>query len=341
MKKLRVAVLMLKDFVPPESLEGLSDEEIAPWKTEYDVLAALEELGHDAEPLAVDNELSAVRAALAETKPHIVFNLLEEFHGIGSYVPYVLGYFELIRQSYTGCNPYGMMLTHNKAVAKKILRYHRIPSPPFVSYPRGRAIKPSSRLPYPLIVKSATEHGSVGIAQASIVNDDQQLKDRVTYVHEQLETDAIAETYVEGRELYVGVIGNRRLKTFPVWELPFDGLPKSAPRIATEKTKWDLDYQVKRKIQTGPASDLPDELVNRITRICKRAYRLLGQTGYARMDLRLTEEGGVHLLESNPNPQLEYGEDFAESAEAAGVGYNELIQRILNLGQRAHADRTA
>jgi D-alanine-D-alanine ligase len=339
MKKLRVAVLMLEDFVPPDSIEGLSDKEIAPWKTEYDVLAALEELGHDAEPLAVGSELSAIRSGLAKTKPHIVFNLLEEFHGIGTYVPYVLGYFELIGQPYTGCNPYGMMLTHNKAVAKKILRYHRIPSPSFSSFPRGRIVKRPSRLSFPLIVKSTTEHGSVGIAQASIVTDDEQLRDRVAYIHDQLRTDAIAETYVEGRELYVGVIGNQRLQTLPIWELSFKGLPKSAPRIATERTKWDLDYQVKRGIRTRPAQDLPDEVAGRITRLCKRAYRILWQSGYARMDLRLTAEGGIHLLESNPNPQLEYGEDFAESAEAAGVGYTRLIQRILTLGQRYHAKR--
>jgi D-alanine-D-alanine ligase len=340
MKKLRVAVLMLEDFVPPDSIDGLSDEEIAPWKTEYDVLAALQELGHDAEPLAVDDKLSTIRAGLEEMKPHIVFNLLEEFHGIGSYVPYVLGYFELIGQPYTGCNPYGMMLTHNKTVAKKILRYHRVPSPAFSSFPRGRVVKQSHRRSFPLIVKSATEHGSVGIAHASVVNDEEQLKDRVAYVHEQLQTDAIAETYVEGRELYVGVIGNRRLQTFPIWELSFEGLPKNVPRIATEKAKWDLGYQNKRKLETQQARDLPDDLAARISRLCKRAYRILGQTGYARMDLRLTADGGVHLLESNPNPQLEYGEDFAESAEAAGVEYTQLIQRVLNLGQRYHADRT-
>jgi D-alanine-D-alanine ligase len=332
MRKLRVTVLMHKDLVPPDTIEGLSDKESASFKTEYDVLATLEELGHEAEPLGVTDDVKTIREALTELRPHIVFNLLEEFHGVGIYVPYLLGYFELMRQPYTGCNPRGMILTHNKALAKKILRYHRIRVPDFAVFPRRRAVRRPARLSFPLFVKSTTEHGSVGIAQASIVHDDDKLKQRVEFVHGELQADAIAEQYVEGRELYVGVIGNCRLQTLPVWELSFKNLPDRAPRIATAKVKWDLDYQKRSGVATNQAVDLSEETLGRIRRICKRAYRIFGQSGYARMDLRLTPDGEIYLLESNPNPQLEYGEDFAESAEAAGITYERLIQRILNLG---------
>jgi D-alanine-D-alanine ligase len=147
-----------------------------------------------------------------------------------------------------------------------------------------------------------------------------------------METDAIAEQYIDGRELYVGVIGNRRLQTLPIWELNFKNLPNDAPRIATEKVKWDLKYQKSAGITSGRAKDLDDHTIERIARICKRVYRILGQSGYARMDLRLTREGKVYLIESNPNPQLEYGEDFAEAAHATGIDYERLLQRILNLG---------
>jgi D-alanine-D-alanine ligase len=338
MRKLRVSVLMHEDFVPPETAEGLSLKQMAPWKTEYDVLASLEELGHAVEPLGVTDDLGTIRRALTETKPHIVFNVLEEFHGLGSYVPYVLGYLELIRQPYTGCNPYGLMLSRNKALSKQILKHHRVRVPDFVLLLRGRTVRRPRRLSFPLFVKSTTEHGSVGIAQASIVWDDAQLQERVAFIHEQIGTDAIAEQYIDGREFYVGVIGNHRLQVFPVWEMVFEGLPEGAPRIATAKVKWDLDYQESAGITTRAVRDLPTDVEHRIRHICKRVYRLLAHTGYARMDLRYTPEGKIFLLESNANPDIQYGEDFAESAEAAGIGYEMLIQRILNLGMRYAAE---
>jgi len=336
MKKLRIAVMMLEDFVPPESLEGLTDKEIAPWKTEYDVLAGLEALGHDAEPLAVLDDLSKLREGLAERKPHIVFNLIEEFRSAGHYVPLVLGYLELIRQPYTGCNAQGLMMVHNKAMIKKVLKYHRIRVPDFAVFPRGKVFRIRRKLPYPLFVKSTTEHGSHGISQASIVQNESELADRVAFVHQQIGTDAIAEEYIDGREFYVGVLGNERLQTLPTWELSFRNLPEGTPRIATSKVKWDLAYQKKSGIRSQAARNLPEGLEARLQRISKRVYRLLNMTGYARLDFRVTDKGEAFLLEPNPNPQLEYGEDFAEAAEAAGMTYEQLLQRIVNLGLRAH-----
>ncbi len=335
MRKLRVLVLVDEEFVPPDTIEGLSDDEIAPWKTEYDVVVTLEELGHEPHVLGVASEVRPIREAIEKHKPHVVFNLLEEFRGEGVYVPYLLGYLELIRQPYTGCNPGGMLMTHSKALSKKILKYHRIPVPDFAVFRRGKRIKRPRHLGFPLIVKSATEHGSVGISQGSIVSDDAKLADRVERIHDQLETDAMAEQYIEGRELYVGVMGNNRLQTLPIWELLFTKLAEGSPRIATEKVKWDLGYQARIGLKTKGATGLSNGLAERIFRVCKRAYRTLGQTGYARMDLRLTDDGRVYLLESNPNPQLAYGEDLAESAHSIGIKYEKLIQRIVNLGLQA------
>ncbi len=332
MKKLTVAVVMLKDYLPPDTIEGLPDKVIAPLKTEYDVLVTLRDMGHQAHAVGLYDDLGELRSALREIKPDVVFNLLEEFHGFNLYMPFVLGYLELLRQPYTGCNPYALMLTHNKGQVKKILKYHRVRTPEFTVFQWGRAIRRPKRLGFPLLVKSATEHGSVGIAQSSVVYDDKQLVERVSFVFEQMETDALAEEYIDGRELYVGVIGNRRLQTLPVWELNFKNLPDDAPRIATEKVKWDLKYQKSAGITSGPAKDLDDRTTQRIARVCKRVYRILGQSGYARMDLRLTREGKIYVIEPNPNPQLEYGEDFAESAHVAGIDYERLLQRIMNLG---------
>lgn len=334
MKTLRVLALMDRDLVPPDTIEGLTDEQIAPWKMEYDVVVTLEELGHETRKLGVADDLAPLREALTEFRPHVVFNLLEEFRTRDTYVAYVLGYLELVQQPYTGCNPAALLLATSKALQKRVLRSHRIPVPDFAIFPRGRAVRGVRRLGYPLIVKSLTEHGSVGIAQASVVHDEEKLRERVGFVHDQVGTDAIAEQYIDGRELYVGVIGNDRLRTFPVWELTFGNLPEGAPRIATQKIKWSRRYQEQSGVTTGPAQGLEPEVERRIKSLCKRTYRALGQTGYARIDLRLTADGKVYVIESNPNPQLAYGEDFAESAHVAGVPYGRLVQWIVTLGQR-------
>lgn len=323
----------------PEDIEKLSEKEVATWKTEYDVVVALSHLGHETQTLGAISELRALREALAEWKPHLVFNLLEEFRGESFYVPYLLGYLELIHQPFTGCNPSSLLLTDNKPMVKKILHYHRIPVPPFRVFRLGRRVRRPRGLAFPLIVKSATEHGSVGIAQASVVTNDEKLKERVEFIHESLQTDALAEEYIEGREFYVGIVGNRRLETFPIWEIRLENLPESSRGIATAKVKWDLEYQKKFGVKTVVASNLPETAEDRIHKLCKRVYRILGLNGYARMDLRMTESGRIYLLEPNPNPDLALDEDFAESARAAGVKYENLIQRIVRLGLRYQSAR--
>lgn len=331
---------MHKDLVPPDSIEGMEGAEVdqAPWKTEYDVVAALRNLGHDVYPLGVISDLGRIRAALEEKRPHVAFNLLEEFDGVAVYDAHVVSYLELMRQPYTGCNPRGLILARDKALSKKLLTYHRIRVPAFHVFPKKRAIRRPARLQFPLFVKSVTEEGSRGISQASLVRDDEKLGERVEFIHRQVGTDAIAEEYIEGRELYVGMLGNARLTKFPVWELLFTKMPADMPRIATGSVKWNVEYQKRWGIETRAATDLPEGAADRIGRLCRRAYRILDLSGYARMDLRMTEGGDVYLLEANPNPQIGYGEDFAESAEVGGIDYGPLLQRIMNLGMRYRAE---
>lgn len=338
MRKLRVLVLMHEALVPPASIEGISDKEMADWKTEYDVCAGLHNLGHDVKPLGVSSDLGVIRDAIVEWKPHITFNLLEEFHGVAVYDHHVVSYLELMREAYTGCNPRGLMLAHDKPLSKKILSFHRIRVPTFAVFVKGRKIRRPKRLEFPLLVKSAVEEASLGISQASIVYNDDKLHDRVEFIHNNIGTDALVEQYIEGRELYVGVLGNHRLETFPIWEMVFKNMPESVAHIATAKVKWDSAYQKKMGIDTTAAKDLPEKTVKEIVKLCKRIYHVLELTGYARMDLRLTPDGQVYVLEANPNPNLAYGEDYAESAESAGVSYEDLLQRILNLGLRFGAE---
>jgi D-alanine-D-alanine ligase len=329
-KKLRLLAVMDEVLVPPDDVKGIDLTE-AEWKTEFDVVSSLRELGHEVRCLGVGSDLGVIRNAIAETQPHAVFNLLEDFHDVPIYDQNVASYLELLGVPYTGCNPRGLMLARDKGISKKLLSYHRIPVPEFAVFRMGSAVRRPRRLAFPLIVKSLTKEGSAGIAQTSLVFDDDKLAERVVFIHKRLRTDAIVERYIDGRELYVGILGNARLQVFPVWELLFTKVPEEAPRIATEKVKWDAAYRERHGIKTNLAKALPDALVVRIRNLCKRIYRVLELSGYARIDLRLDPEGRIYVLEANPNPQLAYGEDFAESAERAGVSYDGLLQRIVNL----------
>ena len=341
MKPLRIVVLVHEDLVPPESLEGYSDAEILEWKTEFDVLHTLRDMGHEAHAVGISDDLGVIRRSIAEHKPHIVFNLLEEFRGVPVFDSHIVSYLVLIQQKFTGCNPRGLMLAHDKVLSKQILSYHRIPTPRFCVFPVGRVVRKPSRLSYPLFIKSATEDASYGLTQASIVNTDAELNERVQQIHDEVQTDALCEEFIEGRELYVGVIGNSQLKTFPIWELRFDKNSENIPLIATREAKWDVGFQKKYGVMTYEAKDLSPEITRKIEQICKRTYRGLFQSGYARIDLRLTSDERVYVLEANPNPNLSYGEDFAESGEAAGFSYEALLTRIIRLGLRYDPGKTS
>jgi D-alanine-D-alanine ligase len=269
---------------------------------------------------------------VVDFKPDIIFNLLEEFHDRPLYDQNVVSFLELIPVPYTGCNPRGMVLSRDKALTRKILSYHRIPGPDFTIFRRGRKVKRPSKLNFPLFVKSQVEEASLGISQASIVHTDEELVERVRFMHEKFHTDVIAEEYIEGRELYVGIFGDDRLTILPIWELLFANMPEDKPRIATRRVKWDAKYQEKHGISSGPAKDISPELRTKIESTCKRAYRALGISGYARMDLRLKPNGEVYVIEANPNPEIAKGEDFADAAQEFGWSYEELIKRVLSQG---------
>ncbi len=332
MKPLRVLVLMHETLVPPKSLAGLSDKQIDEFRTEYDVMEQLRKAGHDVRALGLGDNLAELRASITDWQPDIAFNLMEEFQGIVTYDQYVVAFLELMKQPYTGCNPRGMMISRDKALSKQILSYHRIPTPGFALFRRGQRYKLPRKLRFPLFVKSATEDASVGISQASVVHDAEKLRERIEFIHEQTHSDALVEEYIEGRELYVGVIGNDRLRTFPVWEMDFGTLPDVMSNIATRKVKWDRRYQARHGIQTGAARDLPDGCAAYLDRLSKRIYRSLYLSGYARMDFRMRPDGSVFVLEANANPNISHKEDFADSAHAAGVDYSAVLEQIIRLG---------
>jgi D-alanine-D-alanine ligase len=334
-RKLRVIMLGHEDLIPPDTLDGVENKAKEPWRTEYDVVSTLRGMGHEVWPVGVRNELGVIREAIEERKPHVIFNLLEEFDSYPLFDQHVVSYLELRKQKYTGCNPRGLTLAHDKALTKKILAYHRIPVPRFAFFPLKRKVRLPKRLRFPVFVKSVSDEGSAGIAQASLVRGDEKLAERVDFIHRQNQTHAMAEEYVEGREIYVGVIGNERLQAYTPWELVMKNLPEGAPLIATGKAKWDVEYQKKIGLVTQPAK-LEPQGEKEFERLSKRIYRILGLSGYARIDYRLTEDGRVYVLEVNPNPQIAREEDFADSAEHCGVKYGALLQKIITLGLSYH-----
>lgn len=329
-RRLRVLLLTHSSLIPPAQPSPAEIKD-AEWRAEYDVVDTLRSMGHEVGVVGLSDQVGELRKAVFEFRPHVAFNLTEEFDGVGFFDQNIVSYLELLKIPYTGCNPRGLMMARDKSLAKKVLHFHGVPTPGFEVFQRGAPVKVPAHLKFPLIVKSINEEASLGISQASIVSDAEKLEDRVHFVHEHVGTDAIAETYIAGRELYVGMLGNVRMETFPVWEMVFpqsQGWP-----IATRRVKWNESYREKHGIYTDEAKLAPD-VVAKIKDVSRKVYRVLGLNGYARMDLRLTPDGEVHVIEANPNPHIGAQEDFAKSAERAGLSYADLLWRIVNLGLR-------
>lgn len=331
MKPQRILALVHKGLEPPDQKVDRATAQQAEWRMEYDVVRTLRTLGHEVNVIGVHDDLTPIRATMDEFRPTITFNLMEAFDDVVVFDQNVVSYLELLKVPYTGCNPRGLTLSRDKALAKKLMAYHRIQVPDFLVVPIGSRARLPKRLQFPLIVKSLWYESSTGISQASVVINEEQLHRRVQFIHDTILTPAIVEEFIDGRELYVGVIGNDRLQVFPVWEMSFAKMPENNWRIATERVKWSVKYQKKHGIDTALAN-LSEDMAATMRHLAKRVYRALDLTGYARIDLRMRENGEMFVIEANPNPQLAQGEDFAESARRAGVSYAKLIERIISLG---------
>ncbi len=330
-------LLVHESLIPPDEPSNDSpDPAIEKCKTEFDVRNALIRLGHKIKITGAYDDLAPIRKSIEEWQPDIVFNLLEEFAGNPAFDYYVVSYLEMMNIPYTGCNPRGLLLARDKALSKILLSHHRIKVPDFTVFPQKSIIRKNKRWHYPLIVKSLLEEGSVGIAQASLVNKDEQLRQRVKHIHSITHGDAIAEEYIEGRELYVTVLGNTRLKVLPFREIVFNGPKNGVIRVATHKVKWDHRFRKRWDIQYQFAEALPDPLSKRIAQTCKRAFRILGLNGYARFDLRIQDDD-IFMLEANPNPGIDESEDSTLSAQKSGLDYDRFIQKIICLGLSIHS----
>ena len=335
MKK-KLKVLALFDAIRPTTLDqDLSKEmKTEDWKTEANVLSALKTLGYPCEHLAIFDDLDLLRQKVASFAPDVIFNLADQFKNNRGFDQNIVSFLEMQGIPFTGCGATGLVLCKHKGISKKILSYHRIHVPNFVVIPRGQRISRPRQLKFPILVKPVKEEASYGISQASFVESDEQFRERIAFIHESHDADAIAEEYIAGRELYVGLMGNLRLTVFPIRELIFREVPPDEPKIATYRAKWDEEYRKRWGLQNRFAEKLNPPLLEHIEQTCKRIYRLLTIDGYGRIDLRLTEKNEVYFIEANPNPILAEDEDFAQAAGKAGLPYPQLIDRIIRTGMK-------
>ena len=308
----------------PESLQA----EDKP--TEADVLAALQRLGHEVETLAVFDNVTGTVEKLKAFAPDIVFNLSESFYHDRSHEPNITALLDLMRVRYTGSGSDALLLCKDKALAKKVLAYHRVRLPHFVVSHRAHPLRTLRRFTYPAFVKPVCEDASDGICRASFAKDEKEAIERAKFIHQKFNCDALIEEYIEGRELYLSVLGNHRLSVFPPREIFFSQVPEDVPKFATFHAKWNDSYREKWGIRNGPANPLPEGVQDHLSELARKVYRLLKIRGFGRIDVRLTPKGDVYVIEANPNPCLAQEEDFAQSACLAGMTYDALIQEILN-----------
>jgi len=326
-------VLVLFDVGEPTSLDDDYTEDLKSpdWKTERHVLNALRKLGYPFAMLGVHDDTELIREMIDRYRPDVIFNMVEQFANSLGNENRITSFLELQGVPVTGCGSTGITLCKDKVISKKILSYHNVRVPKFIVQQPGQLIEMRSGMNYPLIVKPAREEASYGISLKSVVNNEAELVNRVCFVHERFKQEALVEEFIEGREVYVGVIGNDRLQCLPAREMVWGEDVPAQARFASYKVKWDEDYRYRWDIYNRFLPSLDKTTRRRLEVTCKEIYRYLQLNGYARIDLRLTVENEIVFIEANPNPMLARDEDFAMSAKKAGLGYPKLIDRIISL----------
>jgi D-alanine-D-alanine ligase len=301
---------------------------------------ALRAGGHEVERLTVDAEVEPVVSALRSSRPDLVFNLAESFAGKSALESNVAALLNLLGLRYTGSSPSGLIQAGDKTLTKKVLSFHRIRTPEFATVYRG-AVDWAGDISFPLIVKPPQEDASLGITQKSIVRDVRELLETIGTLQAEYQSPALVEQFVEGREFYVGVLGNANARALPVIELDFSKYPADRPRIASWEAKWGDKGDGRGAEFEGTESifptDLPEELAARMQQVAVDAFHALRLRDYARIDLRVSDSGEVYVIEVNPNCYLEANGEFARAAAKGGLAYDALIAQIVELASARYA----
>src|SRR6187399_3560675 len=335
MGKLKIVVLYDRVLVDDADEQAPSTDKAPVTRTldkkevEDEVLEALAKLGHEPVKHELDGTPKSL-LALARLDCDLVFNLTESFADDDTADFKIAGFLELLRKKYTGTGAHGLMLAQDKAVAKKIFAFHGIHTPTFAKCYRGR-LDFSHDLQFPVIVKPAREDGSIGIEFSAVVNSIRELMERMDWLHAHFDSPVLIEEYIEGREMYVGIIGNDKPEALPVVELDLSKLPDGTPRIAAAEVKWGKGTKAYRDTKSAVATDLPEETVTVLQQTAVAAYQALELRDYGRVDMRLQGDGRVHVIEVNPNPWLSSRAEFSMAARKSGRTYTQLIGELIEL----------
>lgn len=304
------------------------------------IAEALRQGKHQVSQLFVPADLKALTGGLTRRKPDLVFHLISDFGDVeGSHVA-TAGVLDALRLPYTGGGPGELFIRGHKSLAKKILAYEKINCPDFAVFSRDADLETGGQLRMPLIVKPLERDASIGIGPEALVRSTTEMIERVQVIQRKVKDSALVEEYVEGREFYVGVLGNRERMAFPPVEMDFSGLPEGAPRVLDYKAKWDKnssEYKGTRAV----LPDLPEELKARLQQVATNACRALLVRDYARVDLRLTDTGDIYVIEVNAPCDLDPTSEFATGARASGLDYPTLVNRIADLAVERYRVRRA
>jgi len=304
------------------------------------VAKALDQSGHRVKLLAAGTDLRSLVSTIAKDESELVFNLCESLGGVAQHEQHVVALLELMGKRFTGASALGLTLAQDKALSKKLMHFHGIRYPKFTVF-REPPTEWSHDVAFPLFVKPLNQDGSVGIGRDSIVNDLNELKERVSFVQRECGAPALVEEYIEGREIYIGILGNEAAEVLPILEWDFSNVPDHLPKIASAEAKWDKESPEYQAPQVFPA-DIPEEVVTRIREVSLDAFRALRLRDYARIDMRLRPPGSAtprgpsdkweyFVIEANPNPHLEPKGELALAAGRQGLKYHDLINRIVDL----------
>jgi len=328
-KRLKVLLLFNSPYSKPRGYdykEEFADPENM--YTENDVLRALEANGHRVNILGLFDSVNPLLEEIEEDKPDVIFNLVEVFNEKSYFEKNVAALLEMLGIPYTGASSDNIFVCNNKGLSKKILSYHKIRVPNFHIFTRQYKVWLPKKIKLPVVIKPLNEEASRGISQASVVDNEEAFIERVRFIQENMQMDAIAEEYVEGREIYITILGHKMLTVLPPREMKFGELPEDA-RIATYKAKWDDAYRDKWGIKSVFAGKFADGVMEEVDEVCKRAYRALDLRSYIRFDIRITPEGKVFIIEPNANPCIAQIDEVAQSADKVGISYSQLINKIV------------
>jgi D-alanine-D-alanine ligase len=297
---------------------------------EANVTASLARLGHEVVTMAVFDNIPAVVEKIRSFAPDVVFNQCESFYDDRAFEPNIPALLDLMKIRYTGSGPDGLLLCKDKALAKVVLSHHHIRVPRFVVSHLKSPLRRLQHFGYPAFVKPVGQESSDGIARASFVRDEKEAIERLRFLHQKFNGDAMIEEYIEGRELYVSVLGNRRCIVFPPREIFFEKVPDEEPKFATSRAKWNDAYRKKWGITNGPAAELSEPVQKDLRKLLRNVYTWLRIRGFGRIDIRLSSRNELFVIEANPNPSLAAEDDFAQSANVEGMTYDALIVEILS-----------